>query len=206
MISIYADKSTEAGYIEGSLTFGTNDNQARRSVTAEGLNRTLTGAYDSQQVSLKVGGGVPNEMSNGTYLTPFGSMALTRITTDTYTEKSNVANDNLRLKVVQNDIDSVVASVGIKAHANTAFGTPMLSLAVNNEFGDTSIDSTNTFQGGGAAFKTSSEVEELSATLGLGYTYDSDGGLTSINLGYEAETNDDEYLSHYGSIKLVTKF
>jgi len=204
--SIYADKSTESGYVEGSLTFGTNDNQASRSVTAEGLNRTLTGAYDSQQVSLKVGGGVPTEMSNGTYLTPFGSMAVTRITTDTYTEKSNVANDNLRLRVVQSDIDSVVASLGVKAHANTAFGTPMVSIAVNNEFGDTSIDSTNTYKGGGAAFKTSSEVEELSATLGLGYTYDSDGGLTSINLGYEAETNDDEYLSHYGSIKLVTKF
>ena len=44
----------------------------------------------------------------------------------------------------------------------------MISLAINNEFGDNTINSTNTYQGGGSAFKTSTKVEELSATLGLG--------------------------------------
>jgi hypothetical protein len=68
----------------------------------------------------------------------------------------------------------------------------------------TTIDSTNTYQGGGTAFKTSTEVEELSATLGLGYSYGSDS--TSIEFAYEADVNDDDYLSHYGSIKLVGKF
>ena len=73
-----------------------------------------------------------------------------------------------------------------------------------NEFGDATIDSTNTYQGGGTAFKTSTAVEELSATLGLGYSYGSDS--TSIEFAYEADVNDDSYLSHYGSIKLVGKF
>jgi hypothetical protein len=33
-------------------------------------------------------------------------------------------------------------------------GMPMISLAINNEFGDSTIDSNNTFQGGGSVIKT----------------------------------------------------
>ena len=83
-------------------------------------------------------------------------------------------------------------------------GTPMISLSLNNEFGDTTINSTNTYQGGGTAFKTSTDVEELSATLGLGYSFGND--VTSLNINYEANANEDDYLSHYGTVKIVAKF
>jgi hypothetical protein len=125
--------------------------------------------------------------------------------TDAYTETSTVANDALRLKVDQNDVISTVGTVGIKYHTEMSNGgTPMISLAINNELGDNTIDTTNTYQGGGTPFKTSTAVEELSATLGLGYSYGSDS--TSIEFAYEADVNDDDYLSHYGSIKIVGKF
>ena len=124
---------------------------------------------------------------------------------DAYTEKSTVADDALRLKVAQDDVNSMVGTVGVKFHSEMSNGgVPMISLAINNEFGDSTIDSTNTFQGGGTAFTTSTAVEELSATLGLGYSYGTDA--TSIEFAYEADANDDEYLSHYGSIKIVGKF
>ena len=80
----------------------------------------------------------------------------------------------------------------------------MISLAVNNEFGDNKINSTNTYQGGGSAFTTSTDVEELSATLGLGYSFSSD--MSSVEFAYEVDANDDDYLSHYGSLKVVGKF
>ena len=100
---------------------------------------------------------------------------------------------------------SIVGTVGLKAHKVTDMGTPMISLAVNNEFGDTEIISSNTYQGGGTAFKTSTETEELTATLGLGYSFGND--VTSLNVGYEGTMDaDEEYVSHYGSIKLVAKF
>ena len=51
---------------------------------------------------------------------------------------------------------------------------------------------------------TSTDVEELSATLGLGYSFRSDN--TTLELAYEADANDDDYLGHYGSIKIVSKF
>jgi hypothetical protein len=126
------------------------------------------------------------------------------VKTDTHTEVSTLSGDNLRLKIDQDDVASVVGSVGIKAHSVTNYGTPMISLAINNEFGDDSIQSTNTYTGGGTAFTTRTDVETMSGTLGLGYTFGSD--RASFNLGYEAEANKDDYLSHFGTVKLVAKF
>ena len=202
--SLYMDRATDAGYVEGSVTFGLNENSTSRKVNSAGLDRTYTGSYDSQSLSVNISAGAPNEVGNG-YLTPFGSFTASFMDIDAYTEKSTVANDALRLKVAQDDINSMIGTLGLKYHAEMGNGgTPMISLAINNEFGDTTINSTNTYQGGGTAFKTSTVVEELSATLGLGYSYGSDA--TSIELAYEADVNDDEYLSHYGSIKIVGKF
>jgi len=201
--SIYMDKSSDAGYFEWSLTGGINKNDSSRIVNTAGLNRTYKGKYDSKQASLKIGGGVPNAVGSG-YVTPFGSITATRITTDDYIETST-AGDNLRLKVDQDDVSSVVGTVGLKYHnVLDNGGSPMISLAINNEFGDKTINSTNEYQGGGSSFTTSTDVEEVSATLVLGYSYSSDN--TSIEFAYEAEANNDEYLSHYGSIKLVKKF
>jgi uncharacterized protein with beta-barrel porin domain len=202
--SIYMDRTTDAGYVEGSVTFGLSENSSSRKVNTAGLDRTYTGSYDSTSMSLNISAGIPTEVANG-YLTPFGSFTMTNMDTDAYTEKSTVANDGLRLKVDQNDLTSAVGSIGFKYHTEMSNGgTPMISLALNNEFGDNTIDTTSTYQGGGTSFKTSATVEELSATLGLGYSYGSDS--TSIEFAYEADVNDDDYLSHYGSIKIVGKF
>jgi len=83
-------------------------------------------------------------------------------------------------------------------------GIPMISLAVNNEFGDTTIQSTNSYTGGGSKFKTSTTVEELSATLGLGFSMGND--RTTVELSAEADANDDDYISYGGSFKIVGKF
>jgi uncharacterized protein with beta-barrel porin domain len=203
-VSVYADKSTDNGYLEGSLTYGLSDNSGKRSVNTATLTRNYTSNYDSTQISLKVAAGSPQEVLTDTYVTPFGSITGTLLSSDKYTETSDTANDALKLKVTQDDVSSVVGTVGIKAHKVTDKGTPMISLAVNNEFGDSTIDSTNQYTGGGAIFTTSSEIEEMSATLGLGYSFGND--MSSLSLGYEAQVNDDDYLSHFGSVKIVAKF
>ena len=203
--SIYADKVTDAGYLEASLTYGISENDTSRTIITSGLNRALSGKYDSEQISLKLGGGIPNEVGDGsTFVTPFGSITGTVISADQYTETSTTAADALRLKIAQDDVTSAMLSVGLKAHRVTDKGTPMFSIAVNQELGDSTVDSTNTFMGGGTAFNTTTNVEEMSATLGLGYSVGSD--TTSLNIGYEAEADDNEYLSHYGSIKITSKF
>ena len=201
--SIYVDNTTDVGYVEGSLTVGLNENNTSRKITSAGLSRTLKADYDSEQISLKIGGGMPNEVGTG-FVTPFGSVTVTSISTDAYTETSSTTSDALRLKVAQDDVDSAVGTVGLKYHAELDGGIPMISLAINNEFGDNTINSTNTYQGGGSSFKTSTDVEELSATLGLGYSFSSD--VASVEFAYEADANDDKYLSHYGSLKIVGKF
>ena len=202
--SIYMDKATESGYVEGSLTYGISENATSRKITAAGLDRIFSGAYDSSQISLNIGVGMPNDVGVG-YVTPFASFTGTLIDTDAYTEKSTVVGDSLALKIAQDDVSSMIGSVGVRYHnVMDNGGTPMISLALNNEFGDTTITSSNTYTGGGTKFKTSTDVEELSATLGLGYSMGND--YTSIEFAYEADANDDKYLSHGGSIKIVGKF
>ena len=203
-VSVYADQATENSYIEGSITYGINDNTTDRLVNVAGLNRSYTAAYDSSQISLNVTGGTPYDMGNDTFITPYGSFTSSFISTDSYIEKSTTASDNLRLKVAQDDYTSMIGSIGIKAHKITDSGTPMVSFAINNEFGDSKINSTNTYQGGGTAFKTSTDVEALSATLGLGFSFGDE--MLSLNIGYEGEMDDNEYTSHYGSLKVISKF
>jgi hypothetical protein len=202
--SLYMDKTGDAGYVEGSVTYGISENASSRVINSAGLDRTLKGEYNSQQVSVKVGGGLPYEAQNGAYVTPFASVTGTLIETDAYTETSSTANDALRLRVDQDDVNSIIGSIGLKAHMDTGNGVPMISLALNNEFGDLKVKSSNTFQGGGTAFKTETNVEEMSATLGLGYTYTN--GNTDVSVGYEAEANNDDYLGHNGSVKLTSRF
>ena len=203
-VSVYADKSTENGYIEGSLTYGINDNANSRIVNVGGLNRAYAGKYDSEQLSLKIGGGIPNEVTDNTFVTPFMSATATNMAADSYVETSTTATDALRLKVTQDDISSLVGSVGVKAHVVTDAGTPMISLSVNNEFGDSKLNTQNIYQGGGTKFTTTTDVEALSATLGLGYSFGND--VTSINLNYEVNANEEEYVNQYGSVKIVAKF
>jgi hypothetical protein len=202
--SLYMDKTGDAGYVEGSLTFGISENATSRVINSIGLDRTLKGEYDNQQVSVKIGGGLPYEAQNGAYVTPFASVTGTLIESDAYTETSTTDGDALRLRVDQDDINSIVGTIGLKAHMDTGTGVPMISLALNNEFGDLKVKSSNTFQGGGTAFDTETDVEEMSATLGLGYTYTN--GNTDVTVGYEAEANNDDYLGHNGSVKLSSRF
>jgi len=95
----------------------------------------------------------PLAVKDGTFVTPFISGTATQITSDKYTETSTTAADSLRLTVAQDDVTSLVGTVGVKAQMITDKGTPMISLSVNNEFGDTKISSQNTYKGGGTAYQ-----------------------------------------------------
>jgi hypothetical protein len=203
-VSAYADKVSDNGYVEGSITFGVSENSTSRLINTAGINRAYSAKFDTTQYSLKLGAGAPKEISNGGFVTPFISATATNISSDSYTETSNVVGDNLRIRTSPGDISSLVGTAGVKAHWVTDMGIPMISLAVNNEFGDNQINATNSYTGGGTAFKTASEVEELSATLGLGYTFTN--GTTDLNFGYEAQVNDEKYTGQSGTIKLISRF
>ena len=205
--SIYADYATKGGYVEGSLTYGRSDNKASRLVEIVGANRTYSANYDSEQYSFRLFGGVPQTVGAGAFFTPFAGATISQIKSDAYTETSTVANDSLRLRVSQDTVDSQVGTVGIKYHqaikdGKTTF-TPEVKLALNQEFGDDTITSTNTYQGGGTSFKNTTEIEKTSATAGVGLNITSDN--VSFNIGYEADVRD-KYLGHSAQAKITAKF
>jgi hypothetical protein len=78
-----------------------------------------------------------------------------------------------------------------------------VKLAVNQEFGDGNITTTNTYQGGGASFKNSTAIERTSATAGVGLNISSDN--VSFNIGYEADVRE-KYLGHSAQAKITAKF
>jgi outer membrane autotransporter protein len=205
--SIYADYTTKDGYVEGSITYGQSDNKGSRIIDTGDLNRTYKSNYDSEQYSLRLSGGVPMSLGKGAFFTPFAGATISQIKTDAYTETSTTANDSLRLRVAQDTVDSQVGTIGVKYHqaikdGKTTF-TPEVKLAVNQEFGDDTITSTNTYQGGGASFKNSTAIEKTSATAGVGLNITSDN--VSFNVGYEADVRED-YLGHSAQAKITAKF
>jgi outer membrane autotransporter protein len=205
--SIYADYTTKGGYVEGSITYGQSDNKGSRILNTGGLDRTYKSDYDSEQYSFRLSGGVPMNLGKGAFFTPFAGATISQIKTDAYTETSTTANDALRLRVAQDTVDSQVGTIGIKYHqaikdGKTTF-TPEVKLAVNQEFGDDTITSTNTYQGGGTSFKNSTAIEKTSATAGVGLSISSDN--VTFNIGYEADVRDD-YLGHSAQAKITAKF
>jgi outer membrane autotransporter protein len=206
-VSLYADYATKDGYVEGSITYGRSDNKGSRVIDTGGLSRTYASNYDSEQYSLRLSGGIPQSLGGGAFFTPFAAATISQIKADAYTETSTTANDSLRLRVAQDTVDSQVGTVGVKFHQTIKDGkttfTPEVKLAVNQEFGDDNITTTNTYQGGGASFKNSTAIEKTSATAGVGLNISSDN--VSFNIGYEADVRD-KYLGHSAQAKITAKF
>ena len=206
-VSLYADYATKDGYVEGSITYGKSDNKGSRVINTGGLTNTYNSNSDSEQYSFRLSGGIPQSLGGGAFFTPFAAATISQIKADAYTESSTTANDALRLRVAQDTVDSQVGTVGVKFHqaikdGKTTF-TPEVKLAINQEFGDGNITTTNTYQGGGASFKNSTAIEKTSATAGLGVNISSDN--LSFNIGYEADVKD-KYLGHSAQAKLTAKF
>jgi outer membrane autotransporter protein len=206
-VSLYADYATKDGYVEGSITYGKSDNKGSRIINTAGLNRTYNSNYDGEQYSFRLSGGIPQSLGGGAFFTPFAAATISQIKADAYTETSTTADDTLRLRVAQDTVDSQVGTIGVKYHqvikdGKTTF-TPEVKLAVNQEFGDGNITTTNTYQGGGASFKNSTAIERTSATAGVGLNISSDN--VSFNIGYEADVKD-KYLGHSAQAKITAKF
>jgi uncharacterized protein with beta-barrel porin domain len=206
-ISLYADYATKGGYVEGSITYGKSDNKGSRIINTAETNTTFRSDYDGEQYSFRLFGGIPQSLGGGAFFTPFAGATISQIKADAYTETSTVENDPLRLTVAQDTVDSQVGTIGIKYHqaikdGKTTF-TPEVKLAVNQEFGDGNITTTNTYQGGGASFKNSTAIERTSATAGVGLNISSDN--VSFNIGYEADVRE-KYLGHSAQAKITAKF
>ena len=73
----------------------------------------------------------------------------------------------------------------------------------NQEFGDSAITTTNTYQGGGTSFQNSTAIERTSGTVGLGFSAASDN--VTFNIGYEADVRE-KYLGHSAQAKISAKF
>jgi outer membrane autotransporter protein len=203
--TVYGDYSTDKYFVEGSLGYARNSNEASRTIVLPGLTRTANGDYDSNQYMVSAKAGVPMSVGTSSFFTPSIGAAYTRVTSDTYTE---TGAGNLNLTVNPDDVDAFVLSMGGKLHTRIEQGkgflVPMLSAGISYDLSGDEAVATGTFTGGGSSFtSTGADVEQLSGNIGFGLAYETD--MWSVGANYDLDAKSD-YRSHSAKLDMRIKF
>ncbi len=203
--SIYGDYTTDKYYVEGSIGYGMNNSDTSRIVNFGGLNRVVSGDYDTNQYMVSVAGGMPQKLSNGVVFTPTAGLAWTHLEGDTYTETGGTG---FNLTVDQDDHDAFIASVGAKFHKdmdhNGGILTPELRLGLNYDLIGDEAAATGTYAGSTTSFLVEgADAQEFGGNIGLGLNFDN--GQWSFGVNYDADIKSD-YLGHEASLQSRFKF
>lgn len=198
------DKST---YVSGQMAYSFNDNDTTRHNVGGISGVTATGGYDSDQISARVEVGRAYPMDGTLTLTPSVNMAYMHYSADTYTETgAGTAN----LTVDSDSMNAFELGLGVAAawtleQADGSVLKPVLSLGVRHDLIGDEFEATNTFAGGGTAFKTKGfDTADTTLDAGVGVTYFSTENW-DLTANYDVEYKSD-YVSHSGLLKAAYNF
>jgi outer membrane autotransporter protein len=205
--TLYGDYTTSGMYIEGLVGYANNDVDTSRSISIGTLNRTASGAYDSDQFMAGVGAGIPIKVGSASFLTPHVGFSYTHVSSDSYTE---TGAGGLNLTVAPEDLTIALGIVGARYHVNMPTGdgilTPEFRGSVMYDLASDKAQSSSTFTGGGAAFTTTgADVASAAYSVGGGLSYTTADGGMSIGADYDAEVKSD-FIGHAGRIELKVHF
>jgi len=149
--------------------------------------------------SVNAGMPIKVDADSGAYFTPTVGLAVTHIDNKAYTETGAGV---LNLKINPEDLTIAKASLGGRLHASveTSEGifVPEVRVKALYDMAGEDGQSSNTFTGGGAAFKLDGmDTEEFSSAVGVGFSFsptvfgpDKVEGI-SFSLNYDAEFKSD---------------
>ena len=174
---------------------------------ASTLNSGSNSEYDTLSYLAKVGMGVPMDMGEGARLTPYGSFAFQRITSDEY---SLIFPDDpgLNQTVAPDDVDELSATLGGRytVAIETEDGgmiSPQLRGALSYNFIGNTAEATSTYADGTELTVQGVEAEKLGGSLGAGITYASD----ATTFGFDIDsTLKDGYASYTGALNFRLQF
>jgi len=206
-VTLYGDYTISGGYIEGLVGFASNDVETSRSLVLGTLNRTASGAYDSDQFMAGIGAGMPIKVGSASFLTPHVGFNYTHVSSDTYTE---TGAGGLSLTVAPEDLTIALGIVGARYHVNMPTGdgtlTPEFRGSVMYDVASDNAQSSSTFTGGGPTFTTTgADVASTAYSVGAGLSYTTADGAMSIGADYDAEVKSD-FIGHAGRIELKVHF
>ena len=204
--TLYGDYTTDNMYLEGMLGYGTSNVDTSRDITFGGLNLTARGAYDADQYTARVGGGVPITSGSST-ITPNAAFQYTHVTSDSFTETGAGV---LNLVIAPEDLDMAVGILGLNWQSSFqstgGTWTPQIRTSVSYDFAGDDADSVSRFTGQTTVFTTKgAEVEELGGAIGAGMSFSTADGGWAVSADYDADVKND-FLAHTGRLQAKFNF
>jgi outer membrane autotransporter protein len=187
VLSAYAGKKLGNDiFVNGQAALGLNKYDLKRDIVGVG---TAKASPDGWQASLK--GEVGRDYKAGAWkVTPLAGAQYTYLKVDKYTETGVGAAG---LKVDPKKLNALDLSLGgrVGYDIDVAGGvlTPVLRTAVSSRVGDTGMNSTNQFIGGGSSFATPGiKADRTSLNVGTGLTF-ATAGDAEFSADYDAKLN-----------------
>ena len=191
MASLYSSYSFDKAYVDGAVSYGRNDYDAKREVRVGTIKRTARSDHDGDVIAASLGGGYLMPVKDSV-LEPFGRLQYIRLDEDAFTE-SGASSVNQRIS--SRDTDSLISEIGVRISRSfpQAGGrlTTDASVAWLHDFDidDRTITTSYTGVPASSFSVPGQDVESNGVTLGLGVGFETSKGV-STSLNYNGEFRD----------------
>jgi len=191
MASLYGSYSLDKAYVDGSLSYGSNDYDVKRKVRVGDIQRTARSDHDGDVFAASLESGYPLSKQD-TLLEPFGRLQYIRLEEDAFTESGA---DSVNQHISSRDTDSLTSEIGLRVSRvyQKAAGwlTTDASVAWLHDFDIDDRTITTSYTGAPASSFSipGQDVEKNGVTLGFGVGFESRKGV-STSLNYNGEFRD----------------
>jgi len=189
--SLYSNYSLDKAYVDGSVSYGQNDYDAKRKISIGPLTRTAKSNHDGDVIAASLGGGYLMPV-NDSVLEPFGRLRYIRLEEDAFTESGA---DSVNQQISSRNIDSLTSEIGLRVSRIYQKATGLLtadaSVAWQHDFDIDDRTITTSYTGAPASSFSmpGQDVERNGVTLGLGVGFETKKGV-STSLNYNGEFRD----------------
>ena len=191
MASLYGSYSLDNAYVDGALSYGRNDYDAKRRVQVGTINRTARSDHDGDVLAATLGGGYLIARDDSV-LEPFGRLRYVRLDEDAFTESGA---SSVNQQITSRDTDSLTSEIGMRVsrlyQKATGWLTTDASIAWLHDFDIDDRTITTSYTGAPASSFSipGQDVERNGVTLGLGVGFETRKGV-STSLNYNGEFRD----------------
>ena len=197
-------------FIDGQVAFAYNRFDESRTIAVGAFNAPASGDYNGYQGSARVAVGKDFAVKDakGLWLTPDASVQYTHASTDSYTE---TGAGGASLNVGDNDSDALIFGAGgrvsyaMNVGQNYQIVPEVRAHVLYDVIGD-EFQTTNTFTGGGPAFRTNGvDPANVALAIGTGISLANLDKGTTLRVDYDAELKSD-YVGHNVQARLRVEF
>ncbi len=206
-VTVYGDYDIDANtFLSGQVSYAHGQNDTERK-NVGGTSNTAKGEFDSKQFGVRAEVGRSYDAGHGLTLVPSVLANYVHYDADSYTE-TGAGGSNLTVDADTLSIFELGANVEVSTTQEFTDGSaikPSLSLGVRHDLIGDEFEASNTFAGGGNAFKVEGfDPAQTTFSAGAGVTYFSaDQWELSAEYDFEAKS---DYQSHSGLLKAAYKF